>query len=640
MSVANATDPATWESFDTMEAGKKLIGQQGKIRFTTTSDEDDQSVVTAYDDDAYDPQQPGNPDETGALKPTLDPEGSPSTDTGDNYLAVNTGTSGLIADVASVSNSTVFIDTLVQFTASDFGPEIDRLQDKIVIWLKSPDDDEDAPTLMATAGHVYDIDLKCKEKTYALSGVDIAENTWYRLTVRSVDSFMGDGTSSLGFQIYIDGTLLTAGEDTVDPLIPAFYSEFLSNEAKSWILNKSVFPALPMENSTYMNGNASHIREIMFRGEGKVDSMVVTESELFSADTYETYLFAIEYAAGVDGNAHATLGEGYDTYEEPKAYQAGEEVLVWVAPNPGYRLVSVDVGTPIVPDGGTIPQVEGNMEDGWILTMPANAVTLPIGFECISVYWVKFANFDNATVTEADGVTPFGSSRQFDVGETVSFKVLPDEGYNLTGVSIETGGVSEELTESEGLYSFTVEGTTVITLAIEADDPQITVTPGAEAVKYAYASAAAASDAARYVRTTAPEEVQSELGQGYDADAYDGMFSVTAVPVEGEDGMYTFLPALTDDVRAEIEEALSVSIQSADIAGAATDEGGSLTVGTKAGLYYGLKSGAELGGLKVTSVKIGTGNSVTFTLVKQEDTGFYQVEVTAEPQAEESPSGN
>ena len=117
-----------------------------------------------------------------------------------NYLALDTGGGELLRFLAGIDNGVtntvpvtaeapVYIDTLVQFTATDPSTEVAIADDaKLAIWMVGNEDD--GYVLKVLSG-TYDDQLTLCLATNELTKADgttltVAPNTWYRLTVRAL----------------------------------------------------------------------------------------------------------------------------------------------------------------------------------------------------------------------------------------------------------------------------------------------------------------------------------------------------------------------------------------------------------------------------------------------------------------------
>ena len=256
-------------------------GTNGDIywKYDVVSGSADGSVVKAYGD-----QTPPRP--TGQLS------GTP----GDNYLAlsteggtlwrsVNPNASGLGAPQAIAKEGQIYIDTMVQFTATEDGnaPDVDSA-DKLAIWLDA-DTEAGTKTLKVLANaFTFGEDGPAPQTTpFALVPADgstlaIEPGAWYRLSVKSVANVLkADAPGTIqGFQIRVDGKLMKAASG--EPFAPAF-GDFLDDTYKTAALtDKTVFASLQQMGNS---GDPMTLTAVGFKGSGAIDDVVITEDELF-----------------------------------------------------------------------------------------------------------------------------------------------------------------------------------------------------------------------------------------------------------------------------------------------------------------------------------------------------------------------
>lgn len=633
--------PALWASLEGLEAGDGIDGKslEGAVKFDAAEEGVDASKVQVYSGDAFTPE--GTADKTGALAPTIYPNEVASQDTGDKYLSVDTGATELSFDVSSHAaaildegSEVVYIDSLVQFTASDFAPEVKTSGtgcDRISVWMKGvPEDGSSGPKLMATAGYIYG--SRCSIKNYELNA-DVEEGKWYRLTIKAYSYYFDRNEanydrfeSGLGFQIYLDGVLLAATEDTISP---EFVEDWYDDIDRVWLSHieaRTIFPALPING--IIQSTVKTVDKIVLKGEGKVDNFVFTDNDVFELDAVTTYELAFQ--CGDEEAKAAEIIIGTTDYAGPRLYREADPVSFTFASRPGYILTDINVGTPIVPEGGVVPEItfdDSGFEPRWSLSMPGNWVTIPLNFTYDYAYWVRKSESGGAAITAVDGGA-LDLSKQIASGTAMSFKVTAPEGSHVSSVTLKVndGEPNPVNPDNDGVYSFTVTGTTIIDAVAEVDAPlEVLVTPGLPGEVYAtQADALAAKEIARVQPDDAAALKVTDLA------AYDGLFEIDVV--DNGNGTYSLRATLTAETVAEIVASLESALAEANVADAVNDAGWIKIDPSIAGLYYALKEGSVLGNFKVSAVTIGDGGEVRFDLLNKGDTGFYKINVTAEAQ--------
>ncbi len=145
-------------------------------------------------------------------------EGSPAQGTQSLYLIAD---APLIRAVQQKENlplptaigDGIFFDSLLQFTATDVAPE-PYAGDKILVWLKETyaTDGASSYKLMVTAATLNQ-EGDPTRVDYEIDNMTVTPGTWYRLTV-SAKTRSYDGANFPYFEVYIDGTLAQAADNT------------------------------------------------------------------------------------------------------------------------------------------------------------------------------------------------------------------------------------------------------------------------------------------------------------------------------------------------------------------------------------------------------------------------------------------
>ena len=284
-------------------------------------------------------------------------------------------TYGLGAAQAVASTGT-YLDTLVQFTVTeDEAPTLGE-DDKLAIWLQA---DEGTTNLLVKAAVVSDQGDRT-ETTFTVTGTTVNPGTWYRLTVKAIADIT-DGELVPGFQIFLDGNLVTADK----PTLTAEYLALLDTDSHYADLVACKYFA-SLKTTTTLQG-------VGFQGTGAVDEIVWTEDNpipaavveftlTYSGDSNVTQLGAVTYT--IDGGEAQTPTEG--------KIPDGASVSI-AAPTfaSGYQLAALTVdGTPVA--SPTFP---------YTFTMAADT-TVAITSEPIPVSYPTYVGEDAALKTQYD----------------------------------------------------------------------------------------------------------------------------------------------------------------------------------------------------------------------------------------------
>ena len=342
---ANPISVATFEAEGllgkTVGAKDDTGGTNGDIywQYIGASGSEDGSVVTAY----------------GGENLTA-PSGSLSGTPGSNYLnlsteggtlwrSVNANASGLGEAKAIAPEGQMYIDTMVQFTATeeDTGPQVDSA-DKLAIWL---DADTEAGTktlkVLANAFTFGEDGPAAQATAFALVPADgstlaIEPGAWYRLSVKSVANVLkADAPGTIqGFQIRVDGKLMkaTSGE----PFAPAF-GDFLDDTYKTAALtDKTVFASLQQMSDA---GVPMTLTAVGFKGSGAIDDVVITEDELFAPAV--PVEFTITTAEGVTASWSKTADGDFKDYAEGATAEPGTIYVKLATADGGVKIVEQTV---------------------------------------------------------------------------------------------------------------------------------------------------------------------------------------------------------------------------------------------------------------------------------------------------------
>ena len=226
-----------------------------------------------------------------------------------------------LGEEVAVAADGIYLDTLIQFTPTEDGgaPEVDG-SDKLAIWL-NVDSSGSAPVtnLMVKAGFVDDNGTSTTQTptTYTLTTASpMVAGQWYRLTIKAIADVTKQVEKNpdaypsgyMGFEIYLDGVLLTAttpafGQGFIDLATDAGEFGWLdqTDDASliTYLQSGTVFPALglPVTSAT--------LQGVGFKGSGALDDIVWTEENPFQAVALD---FTLTWPAGVTPTSYTING--------------------------------------------------------------------------------------------------------------------------------------------------------------------------------------------------------------------------------------------------------------------------------------------------------------------------------------------
>ena len=151
----------------------------------------------------------------------------------------------------------LFVDTMIQFTASDGEPtDLANQGAHIALWL-----DKDSTNLMMFAKTSFDEFASWPSNSYVIAS-EISATNWYRLTVQS--KYIG---GELFFRVALNGTWLATADAHTEKALKL--EEEVENEEatkKYWFMSAQ----------GPFNGNSATLSEVAFQGTGAVDNLTVT----------------------------------------------------------------------------------------------------------------------------------------------------------------------------------------------------------------------------------------------------------------------------------------------------------------------------------------------------------------------------
>lgn len=523
-----------------------------------------------------------------------------------NYLAVDTEKKlfrNINADgsASGITSTGLFVDTLVQFTATETAPTPDAA-DKLIVWLQAIDADEatgveGSTNLVVTAGQLDD-EASPTKNDYVISNVSIEPNSWHRLTIKSMlaDFTTADGSVQVPkFEVLIDGTTLsTAANDTL-------------------------FASLVKYNGT----GAKTLTSLAVEGTGAIDDIVFTTVDPFAAPVVDTFDFAytlagedeaVEMVVGVkyavDGGAVADLGVA-----GAKIPVTAENVVVSVILPEGFKV-----------QGGTNAGA-ADAEECYIWNVTKN-VAGTVKDASVSLTITIVADEGGATEITADDVTLSATTAEYSATLTFPTVTVTVNGEELIAGTDYTATWNKQLSGADtytvtvaGIndYKGTVTATFVVTPAQDAGKAKIgdqEYENGADFVKDA---TSATSNKLPADWTVVNNVIKDAEGKEF-ATLPD--FYTATLAADG-----TLTLALNDNAKT------TVAIDTTAETPLAVAEGVALAVTvTNEKLYYALASSTSLTGTYAAPaaekyVK-GNGGKLTLTADKSGATCFYKIVVT------------
>ena len=182
---------------------------------------------------------------------------------------------------ANIGDGGLYVDTDVQFTVTDKSdrPEA-TADDKFIIWLEVDDTGAQPTTNLCVWAREYAfvngaLDYAAgTNKVYTLAASAVVPGTWHRLTVKAIKQSHTDGVPVPGFQVYLDNTLLTSGQQIVpDNDYQDAYTAIQNAGTPLFDLIDGQLKFFPA-----MSSSLETLAQVGFSGEGKIDDFVVSDN--------------------------------------------------------------------------------------------------------------------------------------------------------------------------------------------------------------------------------------------------------------------------------------------------------------------------------------------------------------------------
>ena len=370
---------------------------------------------------------------------------------------VNPGSEG----AESFTNSCLYFDGYVQFTAADSLPTTEA-GDKLVVWLYGGDEDTDdavtnalglatksATNLVITAGVLSDGVPTRADFLVTTGAAAIAPDTWHRLTIKAFTEEI-DSAQIPMFKVYLDGTQLSAG-------------------------NTEKFPSLVAYNSE--GGDQFTLTSVSFEGTGAVDDLGFTAVDLFPEA--QPFDYAVTICDEDDTGATATYAVDGTSVSLVngvlKVNPSATTVTFVVAVAEGYKLANT---------GATKGVFDSVSETyAWTLNVAVSSLAKD-GNDAITLTVVEddgAATTYELTLTAGDGTTltakktsdnsPINTGTYLPEGTEIIITAAISDDTAYENLVVTVGG-SQVVLNANGEYTFTIgENTKVVASSATAIQP-------------------------------------------------------------------------------------------------------------------------------------------------------------------------
>ena len=582
----------------------------------------------------------------------------------------------------------IYFDSKVKFeAASDTIPTLGD-DDKLALFVLDNSDyvSSDASTGLYVLGGFKDGD-NIVPRLYKLAA-DVDVTDWTQVSIKTYKTIK-TGTPLQGFVVSINGDIapVSAAYAMVNGE-PDFSNNLLNDATAAYLGIARDEVSTAIATTRYGTTQDSHqlilslededatVTGVDFMGKGGIDDLAFDTKDNYGFGE-DAQLFMIDAVAGVasvkdsEGNVVTQLIADKSTTNltvvlKPGFYYGGatDEVTINVTLNAGGKLSDVlnddNLFEPVAIAGSTqykdaatfaeaaqnqelegdvklIKPVDMTLEDSTqvfiatALTFDLNGKTLTTdGFYATAAVEIT----DSATEGKIVGLVEVseGGSITINAGifdGTVTGASIP---VDSTAKFLATDNAADDLVamltgrDATKNYAFVPDGDYLV-LQVTAVQNDVELAPGASTEVVA-ADQTAANAIADKVKVTVSEEFKDDLeAAGVSVDAYTQLFKGKATATEN--GKYVITLELAPQVKIDVQKAVNDAVTA--VANALTDTAAtSVAVDTKPGLFYGLVKKAALGDMKdakpaADAWQIGTGESLTFTLDKTGNSGFFKV---------------
>lgn len=371
---------------------------------------------------------------------------------GDNnyYLPLSTGNDELTRAV----NGNLYLDQLVKFTGFE-DPQTNLVAGtKIAVWMSEfENDDESTETnLYVTVGKV-DIAGNAKQIALKVDGT-YSLDTWYRLSIKSLNNIMTDGSTRAGFLVYVNGQQVGSSDADAKLLIAA--DDAMDGIAKGYMTKGQLFTAIDATDATF--------NTVGYQGIGAVDDIILDS-------VGPAFCQAIDVVIPeVDGAVVDYIDVGGTRMQPPVAVPDGTTITVYFKAAEGKKITgSVTFVTKTITTGDATINVEGIVAEDVVATLtPFEGTASDLAASELAGALADLGVGDKIATIAACGITE-GEGE----GQTTLYAFTPNTTITgtATGWSIYVGNYEEGEDSGAGVLEFYTGVAADSTLTVELENP-------------------------------------------------------------------------------------------------------------------------------------------------------------------------
>lgn len=269
---------------------------------------------------------------------------------GANYLNLSTEGSTLWRKINTdgseynAAATGTYIDTLVQFTATEEAPTTFEADAKLAMWLQATDNGDGTATTnlyvrgASIAAPTDDTSSMVATPVNIALSATVEASTWYRLTVKAVPvvDYTDSGIAFTAFAIYLDGVLVAPAATQIS----AEWIAFMKDASVPFTVSEEVLPSLIPSITAGVEGD-QNLYGVGFKGTGAIDSIAWTDEDIYPFSVPgAAFTLTITKNEGI-GAVQYAIGEAEAvTYTTPVEVKEGDVVTItatavndwWIAP--------------------------------------------------------------------------------------------------------------------------------------------------------------------------------------------------------------------------------------------------------------------------------------------------------------------
>ena len=199
----------------------------------------------------------------------------------------------------------LYLDTLVQFTASTETMGTSEAAAKLAIWAQTSDETPEVTNFVVQAGYYTGVKHVVSTNYTMTASANFDFTAWHRLTVKAIED-IGDGI--VGFVVFVDGAPLTRAD-------PAAIGDAGFVPVLNTVAGKFANAVLPSK-ADYGLLDAQKLTAVSFSGNGKIDDVSFTDvAPAFAASDIVFTLYVGDGITGftLNGTAYSDFSAGYVT---------------------------------------------------------------------------------------------------------------------------------------------------------------------------------------------------------------------------------------------------------------------------------------------------------------------------------------